>query len=79
MKGRDLFDLLVFIDLSNNDSPGEEDGWDGYDPRKEPKRVSQGETGQATDQRRKLQNHVIIKSGHKDLREATDQKTKITK
>ena len=73
MKGRDLYDL------SDNNSPGEKNGWDGYDPRKKPKRVSQGETGQATDQRRKLQNNVIIKSGHKELREATDQKRKITK
>ena len=60
MKGRDLYDLLGFVDLSDNNSSGEEDGWDGYDPRKEPKRVSQGETGQATDQNRKLQNNVIM-------------------
>ena len=54
MKGRDLYDLLGFVDLSDHNSPGEENGWDGYDPRKEPKRVSQGETGQATDQKRKV-------------------------
>ena len=54
MKGRDL------NDLSDNNSPGEKNGWDGYNPRKKPKRVSQGETGQATDQKRKLQHNVIM-------------------
>ena len=60
MKGRDLYDLFGFVDLSDNNSPSEENGWDGYNPRKEPKRVRQGETGQATDQNRKLQNNVIM-------------------
>ena len=59
MKGRDLYDL------SDNNSPGEKNGWDGYNPRKKPKRVSQGETGQATDQKRKLQHN-------NDKKEASD-------
>ena len=61
MKGRDLYDLLGFVDLSDHNSPGEENGWDGYDPRKEPKRVSQGETGQATDQKMKITNNVTMR------------------
>ena len=59
MKGRDLSDLLGFVDLSDNNSPGEENGWDGYDPRKEPKRVRQRETGQATDQKRKINEKMM--------------------
>ena len=60
MKGRGLYDLLGFVDLSDNNGPGEENGWDGYHPRKKPKRVRQRETGQATDQKMKITNNVTM-------------------
>ena len=61
MKGRGLYDLLGFVDLSDNNSSSEKDSWDGCDPRKKPKRVSQGETGQATDQKMKITNNVTMR------------------
>ena len=61
MKGRGLYDLLGFVDLSDNNSSSEKDSWDGYDPRKKPKRVSQRETGQATDQKMKITNNVTMR------------------